>query len=80
VRMASPSSIYGRCYYLHGEGDIGAATAIQARLREHGVCSYFNWDPRPPHWRFFYETNLSRVQLEFALGDLLQRFRVQVTD
>lgn len=78
--MASASDVYARCYNLRGDGDIAAATAIQARLREHGLCSYFNWDPRPPHWRFFYETNLSRVQIERLLGNLLFRFDVEVAD
>ena len=76
--MASPSNAYARCYSLRGQGDIAAATAIQARLREHGLCSYFNWDPRPPRWRFFYETNLSRPQIELVLGALTERFDVEV--
>jgi hypothetical protein len=71
---------YTQCYNLRGEGDIGAATAIQARLREHGVCSYFNWDPRPPRWRFFYETNLSRSEVDRVLGPLLTRFKIMVED
>ena len=76
--MSSWDIAYGRCYTFHGVGDIGAATAVQARLRDHGICSYFNWDPRPPHWRFFYETNLSQAQLRSLLGRLCQRFGVVV--
>ena len=78
--MTSMSSAYARCYYLRGGGDIAAATAIQARLREHGVCSYFTWDPRPPRWRFFFESDLSLMQIEYALGTLRERFGVEVTD
>lgn len=78
--MASQPQTFARCYYLRGDGDIAAATTIQARLREHGVCSYFNWDPRPPRWRFFYETNLSLAQIEYVLGSLLERFGVEVAD
>jgi hypothetical protein len=78
--MSAGGNIYTQCYNLRGEGDISAATAIQAQLREHGVCSYFNWDPRPPHWRFFYETNLSRPQIEQILGALRHRFKVEVIE
>jgi hypothetical protein len=76
--MSSWGIAYGRCYTFHGAGDIGAATAVQARLRDHGICSYFNWDPRPPRWRFFYETNLSQAQLNSLLGRLRHRFGVEV--
>jgi hypothetical protein len=76
--MASWGALYTRCYTLRGEGDIAAATAIQARLREHGVCSYFNWDPRPPRWRFFYETDLAQAQIEEVLSALTTRYRVTI--
>lgn len=76
--MSSQGSIYTECYRLRGEGDIAAATVIQARLRGHGVCSYFNWDPRPPRWRFFYETNLSRAEIDQILGPLCDRFKIVV--
>jgi hypothetical protein len=76
--MSSWGQVYRHCYTFRGEGDISAATAIQARLRENGLCSYFNWDPRPPRWRFFYETNLSRAEIEQALGPLINRFKVIV--
>ena len=80
VPAATAADLYVRAFNLRGEGDIAAATAIQARLRQHGMCSYFNWDPRPPRWRFFYETNLTRGQIEFRLGNLLERFGVEVSD
>jgi hypothetical protein len=76
--MSSWGNTYTRCYTFHGEGDISAATAVQARLREHGVCSYFNWDPRPPRWRFFYETDLPESEIERVLGSLLPRFKILV--
>jgi hypothetical protein len=44
------------------------------------MCSYFNWDPRPPRWRFFYETNLSHSDIQRVLGSLLTRFKVIVED
>lgn len=78
--MSSWGQTYRQCYTFHGEGDISAATAIQARLREHGLCSYFSWDPRPPRWRFFYETNLSPAEIRQALGPLVNRFKVVVED
>ena len=78
--MAISQSTFVRCFYLRGEGDIAAATAIQARLRSHGMCSYFNWDPKPPRWRFFYETNLSQPEIVLQLGVLRDRFGVEVTD
>lgn len=76
--MPSWSRSYVRCYNFRGEGDIAAATAIQAQLRGHGACSYFAWDPLPPHWRFFYETNLTRDEIEELLGTLAERFKVVV--
>ncbi|HFD39955.1 MAG TPA: hypothetical protein ENJ31_08960 [Anaerolineae bacterium] len=76
--MSIGGSSYVRCYILHGDGDIGAATAVQAQLREHGLCSYFNWDPIPPRWRFFYETNLTDAEINRILGPLLQRFHVTI--
>jgi hypothetical protein len=78
--MTSWSSDYTRCYTLRGEGDIAAATAIQARLRGHGVCSYFTWDPLPPRWRFFYETELSYDELRLVLGPLAERFGIAIED
>jgi len=78
--MSSWSQGYTRCYTFRGEGDIAAATAIQAPLREHGVCSFFNWDPRPPRWRFFYETNLAPANIEQVLGPLIRRFKVVIED
>ena len=78
--MSSWGSPYTQCYRLHGDGDIAAATAIQARLRDHGMCSYFNWDPKPPRWRFFYETNLSFDELSDVLSSLAQRFNVTIEE
>ena len=78
--MISWGSSYSNAYTFHGDGDISAATAIQAQLREHGACSYFNWDPRPPNWRFFYETNLTQGEVELALGSMIERFHVVIDD
>ena len=69
---------YNRCYILHGDGDTSAATAVQARLREHGLGSYFNWDPVPPHWRFFYETDLTEAEIDRILGPLRRRFHITI--
>jgi hypothetical protein len=80
IPMVSWGSVYSRCYNLRGDGDIAAATAVQAQLRTHGACSYFNWDPTPPHWRFFYETNLSLAEIKVALGPLVSRFLVVIED
>ncbi len=78
--MASWGNQYARCYTIRGRGDISAATAVQAQLRLHGVCSYFNWDPRPPQWRFFYETNLKLQEIQVALGPLRSRFEIRIED
>ena len=78
--MTDTDELYGRCYHLRGDGDTAAAAAIQARLREYGLCSYFNWDPRPPRWRFFYETNLTHLQIERVLGAYLERFAVEIRE
>jgi hypothetical protein len=80
IQMVSWGSIYASCYTLRGEGDIAAATAVQAQLRNHGACSYFSWDPKPPHWRFFYETNLSLAEMKVALGPLVSRFLVVIEE
>jgi len=78
--VASWETGFSRCYTLRGEGDIAAATAVQAQMRERGMCSYFQWDPRPPRWRFFYETNVSRAEIEQILGAMLARFRIAIED
>jgi hypothetical protein len=65
---------------LHGEGDTAGVTTIQSKLREYGVCSFFNWDPRPPRWRFFYETNLSLTEIQCLLGPIGNRFKVTIKD
>lgn len=78
--MVSWRGSYSRCYNLRGDGDIAAATAIQAELQSHGMCSYFNWDPRPPRWRFFYETNLEKSEIAGMLGTLIGRFHITVED
>ena len=76
--MSSWGSMYTRCYTLHGEGDTAGVTAIQSKLREYGMCSFFNWDPRPPRWRFFYETNLSLTEIERLLAPLRARFKIEI--
>jgi hypothetical protein len=76
--MSTWGTTYTQCYTFRGEGDIAAAASIQAHLKEHGVCSYFNWDPRPPRWRFFYETNLSRSEIQTILGPLFTRFKIAI--
>ena len=76
--MGSWETSYGQCYTLRGDGDISAATAVQAQMREHGVCSYFQWDPRPPKWRFFYETNFSMAEIEQVLGSMLARYKIVI--
>ncbi|MFN2227734.1 MAG: hypothetical protein ACK2UY_15540 [Anaerolineae bacterium] len=76
--MISGGAGYSQCYTFHGDGDISAASAVQAHLREYGTCSYFNWDPRPPCWRFFYETNLTQIEVEQVLGSMLNRFNIVV--
>ncbi len=76
--MSSWGNTYTRCYNLHGEGDTAGVTAVQSKMREYGVCSFFNWDPRPPRWRFFYETNLSLTEIERLLGPLRVRFKIEI--
>jgi hypothetical protein len=78
--MPSWGTAYSRCYTFHGDGDAAAAAQLQAQLRLHGTCSYFAWDPRPPNWRFFYETDLSYGEIQIVLGTLLKRFHVRIED
>jgi hypothetical protein len=78
--MSAWGGTFTRCYTFRGEGDIAVATAVQALLREHGVCSYFNWDPRPPRWRFFFETNLTLAEVRRILGPVCDRFSLIMED
>ena len=66
---------FNRAYLIHGEGGI---QSVQARLADHGLCSFTKWDPGPPRWRFTYETNLAKADLEAVLHDLLKRYDVKI--
>jgi hypothetical protein len=66
-----------RRYIIHGYGGI---TAVQARLAQHGFCSRTTWDPGPPSWRFYYDTNLSHAELQQVLQDLIARFDVKFAE
>ncbi|HSJ56069.1 MAG TPA: hypothetical protein VLC95_02750 [Anaerolineae bacterium] len=77
--MSPGNQAYVRFYIIRGEGDAAAASALQARLISHGTCSYFGWDPRPPRWRFSYDTDLSQAEIELLLGPLRTRFKIAIS-
>jgi hypothetical protein len=47
-------------------------------LSNYGISSYVRWDPAPPHWRFLYDTNLTIMQVEAALGHLVDRWQIRI--
>lgn len=65
-------------YTIYGTGAWGACSAIQAKLMEHGVCSYTGWAPSPPDWRFVFYTHLRQVEIVVILGNLLTRHDVRI--
>ena len=64
------------CYTVRGRGGFAALIAVQEKLQEHGLCSWTRWDPEPPDWRFFFETNLEKQMIARLLGVLAQRYQV----
>ena len=66
-----------RTYILHGAGGIHI---VQARLAEHGICSFTTWEPALPSWRFRYVTYLSASEIQELLHDLWKRCELNITD
>ncbi len=66
----------GECYTIRGKGGFAACIAVQEKLQDHGLCSYTRWDPEPPYWRFFFETNLEKKAITGLLDDLARRYQV----
>ncbi|UCC62523.1 MAG: hypothetical protein JSV36_17435 [Anaerolineae bacterium] len=64
------------CYTVRGQGGFAACIAVQEKLQDHGLCSWTRWDPEPPYWRFFFDTNMERQAITKRLGDLAQRYQV----
>jgi hypothetical protein len=64
-----------RTYLIHGEGGI---QMVQARLADHGLCSFTKWDPGPPLWCFVFDTHLSKPELEQILIDFVRRYAIRV--
>ena len=64
------------CYTIRGCGGFAACIVVQEKLQDHGLCSYTRWDPEPPYWRFFFETNLQKQAMTSVLGNLTQRYHV----
>ncbi len=66
------------CYVIHGTGGFEACLVIQEKLQRHGLCSYTRWDPDPPKWRFFFETNLKPTEALQVLGKYVVRYQVRL--
>jgi hypothetical protein len=64
------------CYTIRGKGGFAACIAVQEKLQDHGLCSWTRWDPEPPYWRFFFETNMKKQVIVSLLGNLAQRYQV----
>jgi hypothetical protein len=76
--MRRPQREFNRTYTIYGSGAWGGCSAIQARLMEHGVCSYTGWAPSPPRWRFLFDTYLMPSEIRTLLADLWGRYEVQL--
>ena len=66
-----------RTYILHG---VDGIHAVQARLAEHGICSFTTWESGPPAWRFRYVTYLGASEIQELLRDLWKRYDLNITD
>lgn len=66
------------CYTVYGSGGWEACNVVQDKLQLHGLCSYSRWEPAPPNWRFFYETNLKPRETIALLGKYAVRYHIQV--
>ncbi len=67
-----------KCYEVYGCGGWEACNVIQDRLQDHGLCSYQRWEPDPPNWRFFYETNLQPSEALTLLGQYAARYNIRL--
>ena len=67
-----------KCYEVHGCGGWVACNVIQDRLQDHGLCSCQRWEPVPPNWRFFYETNLQQSEALTLLGQYTARYNIHL--
>jgi hypothetical protein len=76
--MRRPKRELNRTYTIYGSGAWGGCSAIQAKLMEHGVCSYTGWAPSPPRWRFLFDTYLSPAEIHSLLGDLWGRYDLKM--
>ena len=66
------------CYAIYGSGGWEACNVIQDRLQNHGLCSCQRWEPDPPNWRFFFETNLKPSEALNLLGKYAQRYNISI--
>jgi hypothetical protein len=66
------------CYTVLGCGGWEACNVIQDRLQRFGLCSFSRWEPVPPKWRFFFETNLKANEAMDLLGKYAERYDVRV--
>jgi hypothetical protein len=66
------------CYAVYGCGGWEACNVIQDELQRFGVCSYSRWEPLPPNWRFFFETNLKPLEALNVLGPYAKRYNVRI--
>ena len=73
-----PQRELNRSFTIYGGSAWGGCSAVQAKLMQHGVCSYTGWAPSPPDWRFVYYTGLSLSEIRSILGDLLIRYDVRI--
>jgi len=65
-------------YAVYGCGGWEACNVIQDELQQFGVCSYSRWEPLPPNWRFFFETNLKPLEALNVLGSYAKRYNVRI--
>jgi hypothetical protein len=66
-----------QCYAVYGSGGWEGCNIVQDKLQNHGLCSYSRWEPAPPNWRFFFETNLEPSEAMHVLGSYAARYNIR---
>jgi hypothetical protein len=66
------------CYAVYGCGGWEGCNVVQDQLQNVGLCMYSRWEPVPPDWRFYFETNLKPSEALSLLGGYAERYNVRI--